>query len=149
MFNGRTNTNDNGLDELLALPTEGAPEFDGWRPPSHAAGRRAAQPAAAPDLKHAATPEQAVPHDAALLRYLRAVVENPGLASGKYTRLAHVSTRRARELRDQLAAKGHVRLHQVCLTGRGRGSIVIEPLEPAFALVGRPGAAAPPQGGGA
>ena len=64
-------------------------------------------------------------------RYLQAVVGNPGKASSFYARAVRVSGRRAAEIRVRLVKEGYVRQHEV--TGkRGRTSILLEPLPPAF-----------------
>lgn len=109
---------DRGLQDLLSLPVIAAPEFHNWRPDGKG-----------PDV--AANPEQETESRTGLSdaasRFLTAVVDHPGLASGAYVRLAGISTRHAAPIRHQLVELGYIREHSVATNKRGRPSIVLEP----------------------
>lgn len=59
-------------------------------------------------------------------RFLRAIVNHPALSSSQYPRLAGVSLRRGLRIREDLAARGYIRTHQVNRAGRGRDARVLE-----------------------
>ena len=71
------------------------------------------------------------------LRYLDAVLAHPALPSSKYASLAGVGQSRARKIRQGLIDKGYLREWQVNAKGRGRSSLLLEPLEPALQLSGK------------
>lgn len=59
-------------------------------------------------------------------RFLRAIVNHPALSSSQYPRLAGVSPRRGLQIREDLADRGYIRIHQVNRAGRGRDARVLE-----------------------
>ncbi len=69
------------------------------------------------------------------LRYVHAVVNNPGVPSSSLPRLARISPKRAQNIRRRLVELGYLREHGVSTGKRGRTAIVLEPLEPALSLV--------------
>lgn len=69
------------------------------------------------------------------LRFLQAVVEHPGKASSEYAKFARMSGALALRIREGLIEKGYLRLHEVSIApGRGRRAMILEPLQPAFAV---------------
>ncbi len=62
------------------------------------------------------------------VRFLRAVADHPGEPSTVYARLAKMSTKRAKAIRDRLVTAGLIREHRLQATARGRSSIILEPL---------------------
>jgi hypothetical protein len=112
-------------EPLLQLPVEPAKEFDQWEPfPS--------VEVQSPDRRAPLTTLNETE-----LRYLEAVVIRPGQASSVYGRSVGVNGQKAAKIRSKLAAGGFVREHTVALGTRGRTSIVLEPLPPAFAALGQ------------
>lgn len=73
------------------------------------------------------------------LRYLIAVVRNPGQPSSTYPHLAGVGARRAQDIRKRLTDEGYLREHCVSTGSRGRTSIVLEPLARAYEVLGLAG----------
>jgi hypothetical protein len=71
------------------------------------------------------------------LRFLRVLVSSPGHAVSFYCRTTRLNGKRLVEIRQRLIAQGYIREHAVVLNARGRGrsSIVIEPLAPAIEAV--------------
>lgn len=120
---------------LADLPLVPAPEFEHWEPwpVIHV-----------PDEPTAtdATPDNSVQIDCADeletadLAFLRAIVDHPGIASSELPNLAGLSPRRALEIRERLVRDGYLRVHRVSTAARGRRSLVLEPLEPAFRALG-------------
>ena len=107
---------------LDSLPTVPAREFDHWKP-HHLIEVTSAPAAPALSLSDAE------------LRFLQAVVAEPGKASGFYARQAGMNGRRAAVIRARLVAEGYVREHRVATGPRGRAAIVLEPLPAAHAVV--------------
>ena len=114
------------LGDLLDLPVTAATQFANWN-----------RDVAAPESGEAEADPATVTArlSDAEMRYLRAVVENPGKPSSVYPKLAQMGSRRALKIRSRLRDLGYLREHQVATGGRGRNAIVIEPLEPGRALV--------------
>ncbi len=116
------------LGDLLDLPVTAATQFASWN-----------RDVAAPESGEAEADRGTVTATArpshAEMRYLRAVVENPGKPSSVYPKLAQMGSRRALKIRGRLRDLGYLREHQVATGGRGRNAIVIEPLEPGRSLV--------------
>ncbi len=114
-----------GLDSLSALPTDPAPEFLHWKPGGSNGGSC-----------NAPIPVHGEPLlSSAERRFLKAVVDSPGLPSSAYAKLCRVGTHQAVALRKQLVASGYLREHRVNVSGRGRVSIVLEPLSSAIDAV--------------
>lgn len=124
----RGDRSNGGLDALLALPTEPADGFANW------------EPGATPSAHRASAESDSTSHTAQLsdaeLRYLRAVIDNPGQPSSAYPKLAGIGPRRAQEIRRRLVEQGYLREHTVNTGRRGRAAIVLEPLEPARTATG-------------
>jgi hypothetical protein len=137
---------------LDVLPTIPATEYAHWRAahmesiaiadpseptepttePTASTAKLAAEPVAEPSMPSLNDFE---------IRYLRAVVGNPGRPSSAYAKLAGMSSRRAQGIRQRLVEAGYLCQHAVANNRRGRDSIVLEPLEPARQAVGRQGGA--------
>lgn len=111
------------LDEL---PTVFADEFANWQPrySVDVNGNPPATPAAEKPVL-----------DEAAIRFLKAVLQNPGQPSSAYARLARLGTKQAVEIRNRLVDAGYLREHPVATGARGRQSIVLEPLPPAYTAV--------------
>ena len=116
-----------GLAELLALPVRKGARFDSRR--NHASPA----PASAPSSK----PIHAEGLSKASLNYLAVVIENPRKSSSKYPALAGMSAKRAQAIREQMVAAGYLREHHLSTSraGRGRESIILEPLDKAVIAV--------------
>ncbi len=63
------------------------------------------------------------------LRLLKAIVENPLRPSSEYARLAGISPNSFQKLRPKLIDKGFIRQRKLDSSGRGRSTILLEPLE--------------------
>ncbi len=118
------------LGDLLDLPVTAATEFANWN--RDVAAPESAEAEADPGTVTAST---VLRPSEAEMRYLRAVVENPGKPSSVYPKLAQMGSRRALKIRGSLCDLGYLRQYEVATGGRGRNAIVIEPLEPGRALV--------------
>ncbi len=118
------------LGDLLDLPVTAATEFANWN--RDVAAPESGEAEADPGTVTATT---ALRPSEAEMRYLRAVVENPGKPSSVYPKLAQMGSRRALKIRGRLCELGYLREYEVSTGGRGRNAIVIEPLEPGRALV--------------
>ncbi len=113
----------NGLEELMALRTIAADEFNDWHSTNPTATYRSPAAAASGDVSDAE------------LRYIQAVVDNPGKPSSMLPKLARISPKRAQKIRRRLVERGYLREHRVGTGRRGRAAIVLEPLEPALQAV--------------
>lgn len=115
-----------GLGALLSLPVVPASEFTDWTPD------RTSRSSIRPRGSAVPSPSTASDRlDPAEVRFLRAVIDHPGTPSSALPKLARVSARRGLEIRDRLVSLGYLRVHHVATAGRGRTSLVLEPLEPA------------------
>ena len=112
-----------GLEDLMALETVAADEFIDWTPTKPATKYRSPAPESGKDCSDAE------------LRYIQAVINNPGTPSRALPKLARMSPKRAQGIRRRLVELGYVREHSVATGKRGRAAIVLEPLEPALQLV--------------
>jgi hypothetical protein len=72
---------------------------------------------------------------AAELRLLKAIVENPMHPSSEYPRLARISPNTFQKLRPVLIDKGFIREHKLQSGGRGRSTMLLEPLDLAKKIV--------------
>ena len=113
-----------GLKDLMALPTVIADEFTDWQRSKSKSS-------------HSSTPEADGVNGLsdADLRYIQAVVNNPGVPSSELPKLARISSKRAQKIRRQFVESGYLRLHRVSTGKRGRAAVVLEPLEPALQAV--------------
>ena len=104
---------------LEAVPTRPAEEFAHWEPfPST-------------NLNSPVEP-QANRLSEIEIRFLEAVVKEPGLPSSAYAKATGLSGQRSAEVRSRLVTLGYLREHEVATGRRGRAAIVLEPLETAF-----------------
>ncbi len=119
------------LAPLNALPARFADEFAHWEahPVVVVQGTAAAGVPATPE-----TPAAPVLSEAEL-RFLRAIVANPGQPASFYCRATRLNGTRLAELRRNLASRGFIREHTIAANARGRTSIVIEPLPSAHQAV--------------
>ena len=113
-----------GLEELMALETVAADEFIDWYPGKPTVTDR--PPADGLDERDVSEAE---------LRYIQAVINNPGTPSNELAKLARMSSKRAQRVRRRLVELGYLREHSISTGKRGRAAIVLEPLEPALELV--------------
>ena len=108
------------------LPTVFADELAGWQP-QYSANISSKSP----DVP--ASPKPVL--DEAAMRFLKAVIHNPGQPSSNYARLARLGTKQAVEIRNRLVAAGYLREHPLATGVRGRQSIVLEPTPAALVAV--------------
>ena len=69
------------------------------------------------------------------LKLLKAIVENPMQPSSKYPSLARISPNTFQKFRPILINKGLIREHKLESGGRGRSTVVLEPLELAKKII--------------
>ena len=105
-----------GLEPLSSLRTVDAPEFANWQP-----DWVKEEPAAAVGDSEETNPR----FGPSELRYLQAVVDNPGKPSSHYPKLAGLSPRKALEIRKRLVEQKYLREEQVNISSRGRASIIL------------------------
>lgn len=115
---------DDGLKDLLDLPTVVADEFANWRSTATNASSSAT----------ARTGTRKTLSDAEI-RYIQAVVGNPGTPSSELPKLAQISSKRAQKIRSRLVELEYLRQHRVTTGKRGRAAVVLEPLEPALRAI--------------
>lgn len=111
------------LSTLAAIRTVPAPEFARWQP-FHSVELSSEPAAVAPELSKGE------------LAFLAAVVASPGLPSSEYSKIAGISGKRCIEIRKRLIDLGYIREHELATGGRGRTSIILEPLERAAEVKG-------------
>ncbi|MBI3835644.1 MAG: hypothetical protein HY287_15060 [Planctomycetes bacterium] len=70
------------------------------------------------------------------LRFLQAVIDQPGAPSSTYATLVGMSGKTAVRIRRLLVERGYLREHSVAIRTRGRAAILLEPLTPALAVLG-------------
>ena len=118
-----TETSDD-LKDLMALPTVVADEFTDWRSTRSKAIRSFSRE----------TGEEGKLSDSEI-RYICAVMNNPGKPSSILPKLARMSPKRVQKIRHRLVDVGYLREHSVSTGKRGRAAVVLEPLEPALQAV--------------
>jgi hypothetical protein len=127
-----------GLDSLRVLRVVPAPEFANWGRVIKSGQTSASHIQSADSPSPPATREPTVAGDARLdnaeLRYLRAVVANPGHPSSEYPSLLKIGTHRAQAIRQRLVQLGYLRERAMTTATRGRSAIVLEPLESALRM---------------
>ena len=69
------------------------------------------------------------------LKLVRAVVKHPMQASSEYPKLARISPNTFQKARPLLISRGLIREHKLESGGRGRSTILLEPLPAAIELV--------------
>jgi len=111
--NGHSST-----DPSLNIPTVCASEFQDWGKTPEINSSSA--PVAAAKKNFFDSPQE--------YQFCRAVVENPMQPSSKYPKLAGIKQSSAKPLRDQLIARKYIRQHSLDSGGKGRSSILLEPL---------------------
>ena len=105
---------------LDAIPTVPAPEFAHWQP------RHVTDVASV-------TPPTREPLSEVERRFLEAVINAPGKPSSSYAKTARLNGATAAAVRARLVTLGYLREHPIATGHRGRMSIVLEPLDKAFA----------------
>lgn len=135
-------------DELGNLPVTFASEYEHWSPFESVGAVGSVQrvpspPSSAPSnlVVPVAQPARGDRLSGAELAFLRAVCDRPMQPSSSYARAAKLSGRTAIEVRESLCARAYLRVHTVQASARGRPTLLIEPLKPAFRAVGRAGTA--------
>lgn len=73
------------------------------------------------------------------LKLVRAVVKHPMQASSEYPKLARISPNTFQKTRPTLISRGLIREHKLESGGRGRSTILLEPLPAAIELVSADG----------
>ncbi len=104
----------------LGLPVVRAPEFDSW---GHPAELRSSP------TNQAAQTVQALFASQQEYLFCKAVVEHPMQPSSRYPKLAGISTKPAKLIREALIIRKLIRKHSLETGGHGRSSIMLEPLE--------------------
>lgn len=117
----------NSVKVLESLPSTPAPEFADWEPDRVMAVSSTMAPRGSRESRLSD----------AELRFLRAVVDQPGKPSSFYSKLAGMSGKRAVEIRKRLVESGYLRQHKVVTGQRGRRALILEPLQLAFEAVAR------------
>ena len=74
-------------------------------------------------------------YSTAELKLLKAIVENPMQPSSKYPSLARISPNTFQKLRPIFIDKGFIREHKLESGGRGRSTVMLEPLELAKKII--------------
>ena len=125
---------------LEALKTVFASKYANWSPNPVIRVRQQPSTNTASTARQAPTATTSMAKTAAApgdgeLRFLRAVVDQPGLPSSRYPKLAGMSPSRAAKIRKKLIDAGYIRAHSVATGRSGRNAIVLEPLEPASRVV--------------
>lgn len=104
------------LGDLSSLPTVYASEYDNWGNPSVIN-----LPELSSAKEHLFDTEQEY-------HFCKAVVNQPMQASSTYPKLAGISSKTAKKVRDQLVLRVYIREHTIDSGDRGRSSILLEPL---------------------
>jgi hypothetical protein len=104
------------LGDLSSLPTVYASEYDNWGNPSILSLPEVSEP-----KEHLFESEQEY-------HFCKAVVNQPMQASSTYPKLAGISSKTAKKVRDQLVSRIYIREHTLDSGDRGRSSILLEPL---------------------
>lgn len=112
------------------LPLEQASEYDRWEPWPVAV---VSQPVKPPPTRGDGEAPPVLSD--AERRYLQAVVDQPGLPSSRYAKLAGVSPKAVAAIRRHLIELGLTREHTVAQSRTGRPAVVIEPLQAAHAAL--------------
>jgi hypothetical protein len=102
-------------DPLPHLRTIDAPDFDTWGTAADIGSSVSAQK------------ESMFTSDQEYL-FCKAVCEHPMQPSSSYPKLAGISSKNAKPVREQLVAKGYIREHRLDSGRRGRSTIMLEPL---------------------
>lgn len=125
-------TSNNGLESLMLLPTTPADEFSSWV--SEQMKDRHVQKDTA-----SSTEDDTDSLSEIELRYLRCLVEHQGKPSSVYTQLAKIGHSRAQKIRRHLIELGYLRERKINTSedGRGRMSIILEPLESVLQILKR------------
>lgn len=105
------------VEALDFLPVVPAEEFANWKP-RHLI-----------EVSDSHVPSSHNPLLEAELRFLAAVVENPGQSSSSYAKILGINGGRAAEIRVRLVELNFIREHSVATNPRGRSSMILEPLD--------------------
>lgn len=125
--NNRRREETAGLD---GLPTVFAAQFQNWTPDGTGGEDLNAETA------RSASSHEPAPLSDAERRFLRAIIDEPGLPSSAYPKRAGISSKRAQRLRQTLAERGFLREQRMSTSSRGHTAIVFEPLPAAFTALG-------------
>ena len=107
----------------LGLPTVYASEFENWG--------YAAEIHSSPTGE----PKPSLFQSQQEYLFCKAVVDHPMQPSSSYPKLAGISSKSAKLIRETLLAKKFIRTHSLDTGGRGRSAILLEPLETGMAAV--------------
>jgi hypothetical protein len=113
----------NKVDDVWDLPTVPAPEF------LHGLETPPVLDTTVPTANTTPSPDG---FDESEIRFLKAVVEKPGLISSAYVKLAGLGARKAKIIRERLAMDGFLRVDAVATGKRGRNSLILHPTEKAL-----------------
>jgi hypothetical protein len=104
------------IGSLSSLPTVYVSEFDGW-------GKQLVL-----DLPEASSPKEHLFESEQEYHFCKAVVNQPLQASSTYPKLAGISSKNAKKVREQLILRAYIREHTIDSGYRGRSSILLEAL---------------------
>jgi hypothetical protein len=104
------------IGSLSSLPTVYASEFDDW-------GNQCVL-----NTPNASVSQERLFDSEQEYHFCKAVVNQPMLASSTYPKLAGISSKNAKKVREQLIAKAYIREHALDSGDRGRSSILLEAL---------------------
>ena len=104
------------MGSLSSLPVVYASEFDGW-------GDQYTL-----NLPELSAPQERLFESEQEYHFCKAVVNQPMQASSAYPKLAGISSKSAKQVRDQLVARAYIREHAFDSGCRGRSSILLEAL---------------------
>ncbi|MCK4998877.1 MAG: hypothetical protein KAS23_05050 [Anaerohalosphaera sp.] len=109
----------NNIDNLSGIPTVYASEFEIWgqTPEIHL-----------PDENQIFDSEQE-------LGFCKAVAQNPMQPSSTYPKIAGISSKNAKKIREQLVLKGFIKEHKLDSGGRGRSTLLLEILPAGFVAI--------------
>ena len=106
------------IDSSLDIPTLPATEFSDWGKVPEI--NSSSVPVAAAKKNLFDSPQE--------YQLCKAVVDNPMQPSSKYSKLAGIKQSSVKPLRDQLITRNYIRQHSMDSGGKGRSSILLEPL---------------------
>ena len=106
------------MDVTLDIPTVPATEFSDWGKTPEIHSSFAAVATAKKNLFD--SPQE--------YQFCKAVIENPMQPSSKYPRLAGIKQNSAKQIREKLILKKYISQYSVDANGKGRSSMLLEPL---------------------
>ena len=117
--NQNTAKTTSGLESLMAIPTVPATKFADWAESQTA------------EISSDSRQSKTGGLSASELKLVLAVVHHPMRPSSEYIKLAGISPNTLGKIRPSLVEKGFIRENKLETGGRGRSTILIEPLQPA------------------